>query len=690
MARKDAVGLFWEDVKVERVSTAKEKVKCTPPPRTWEEPDYLPNLAEARAFNVPLFNDVELVAAAYAKERLVWDIESYPNYTLIAFKSIVSGKVVYFELSTTYGQDKILNFDTETWGLSFNNQKLQWVLDNFCIIGFNSKSYDQPIVTLALGGATTEDLWSATEQIIIANVQAKDLYKRAGVKKLIINHIDIIEVAPLRASLKIYAGRLHARRMQDLPFKPGTVLSDDQIDIVRLYCINDLDNTQKLYDSLTEQVSLREAMNAEYKFDLLSSSDLRSKSDAQIAETVISDAVAQINRIRCQRPTIAIGTVYQYNVPHFITYQSPLMNWVLNVVRNAQFIVDESGSVGMPPELKELKLNIGNSTYQMGIGGLHSTESKATHYSDELYMLVDRDVESYYPKIILNQRLYPKHLGEAFLRVYEAIVNRRLDAKHRGDKVTADSLKITINGSFGKLGSMWSVLYAPDLLIQTTITGQLCLLMIIERLEMIGISVVSANTDGVVIKCPRHRKHEMDAVFAQWERDTNFKTEETRYAALHSKDVNNYIAVKYKQDKVTKEWTDEIDGVKTKGAYAKAGLQKNPTNGICVDAVTDLLTKGKPIRVSVQECKDVTKFVSVRSVTGGAWQDGVFLGKSIRWYYAAGHEGNMVYANSGKKVPRSDGAKPLMDLPETLPDDINYDWYVNEAESMLGQIGYNA
>ena len=47
------------------------------------------------------------------------------------------------------------------------------------------------------------------------------------------------------------------------------------------------------------------------------------------------------------------------------------------------------------------------------------------------------------------------------------------DAKRTGDKVTNEAMKIMINGSFGKFGSKWSVLYSPDLLIQTTVTGQL-------------------------------------------------------------------------------------------------------------------------------------------------------------------------------------------------------------------------
>jgi hypothetical protein len=332
-----------------------------------------------------------------------------------------------------------------------------------------------------------------------------------------------------------------------------------------------------------------------------------------------------------------------------------------------------------------MELQIAAATYRMGIGGLHSSESCAAHIASAEYELFDRDVESYYPRIILNQKLYPQHLGINFLRVYEQIVQRRLDAKHRGDKVLSDSLKITINGSFGKLGSKYSVLYAPDLLIQVTVTGQLALLMLIERLELAGITVVSANTDGIAIKCHKLARPDMLAIIAQWETDTQFKTEETQYRALYSRDVNNYIAIK-------------LDGgTKTKGVFANPWateknkgerLKKNPTNQICMDAVTALLVDGKPVADTVRGCTDFTKFVSVRSVKGGAVKDGVYLGKSIRWYYAVGEQGEIIYASNGNKVPRSDGAKPAMDLPSAMPEDVNFDWYVAETEKILAGIGY--
>jgi hypothetical protein len=76
-------------------------------------------------------------------------------------------------------------------------------------------------------------------------------------------------------------------------------------------------------------------------------------------------------------------------------------------------------------------------------------------------------------------------------------------------------------------------------------------------------------------------------------------------------------------------------------------------------------------------------------VNGGAVKAGKVIGKAIRWYYGADELDAIFYITSGNKVPRSDGAVPLMHLPEKLPSDIDFQWYINEANDMLKQIGYN-
>jgi DNA polymerase elongation subunit (family B) len=288
---------------------------------------------------------------------------------------------------------------------------------------------------------------------------------------------------------------------------------------------------------------------------------------------------------------------------------------------------------------------------------------------------VDRDVTSYYPSLIINANICPPAYGQDFQAVYRSILDRRVQAKRAGNKVVDSALKIVLNGTFGKLGEMHSMMYAPDQLIAVTLSGQLALLMLIEALDMVGIEVASANTDGVVSLVPDEQRSIFEAVIAAWEMTTGLGTEETEYAKLYSKDVNNYLAWK-------------LDGtLKAKGLYAPAGLQKNVTNAICVDAVVAFLGSGVPINDTVKGCTDIRKFLTIRQVNGGAVWNGQYLGKAVRWYYQRGNTTHIEYATNGNMVARSTGARPLMELPDALPADIDYDWYIREAESILSEVG---
>lgn len=660
---------------------------------------------------VEFMSDDELLAVPPGSV-FVFDVETYRNFWYVAFKCLANGKFVAFERSP--------DFD-------FNPMKLRWMLWRFCLVGFNSATYDIPMVELAAKGLSCNELKEASDFIIKSGINWGtkkttnfDVEKKYGIQIGRYNHIDLFNICPVNggvtanpASLKLYAGRLHAPRMQDLPFPESHILTAEDATIVRPYCCNDLENTELLFKELSPEIQLRVEMSEEYGVDL------RSKSDAQIAEAVVNSELQKVLGYYPRKPTLEADSVLAYNVPDFISYRSPELQSVLETVRNARFYLDGLGSPIMPPEIETLKVKIGGSVYNLGMGGLHSKEKKAAHYASEEIVIADNDVESFYPRIILNQKLFPPHLGEAFLQVYNQIVETRIHAKAEaakakkaGDrasakkwKTIADSLKIVINGLFGKLGNKYSTVYAPQLMLQVTITGQLVLLMLIEMLEDAGISVISGNTDGIVSKYRKDRHNEVRAIIAAWEKRTNFKTEETQYIGVFSRDVNSYIAIKCAQDKKTGAWLrtpaqdpearflDEKLGCKTKGAFSERGsalnsiLSKNPEVLVCTDAVVQFLTNGIPLAKTITECKDVRRFVAVKNVKGGGEKNGLYLGKVVRWYYPKGETGHIAYVGSGNKVGKTDGARPLMDLPEQFPDDVNYDWYINEAVEMLYECG---
>ena len=657
------------------------------------------------------------------------DLEVYRNYFLFMVKDFKTRRVIFSE------QHNI----KEGSGLDYD--RIKHLLRKYTVVTFNGNGYDIPMLALALQGANCRKLKEASDHIIQHRLKPwdfRDIYE-AEIPGYV-DTIDLMEVAPGDGGLKLYGGRVHSRWMQDLPIEPDELITASVIPLMRRYCSNDNDVTIDLYEAMVEKIDLRYEMSEEYGIDL------RSKSDAQIAEAVIRKQCGKILGDVVRRPEIPPGTSFKYEPPTWMAFTTPLLQQVLRDVRDADFFVADTGGVSMPKALDGRSVPVGNSVYRMGIGGLHSSEQVQAVIADENMLLIDRDVTSYYPSIILECNLAPSHLvvDNAFLRTYRSIVERRVEAKKRGDKVVADVLKIVANGSFGKLGSKYSALYAPKLLIQVTLTGQLALLMLIEKLESLGIRVVSGNTDGIVIHCHKNQQAKLMEVLSWWEKTTGFNTEETRYRAVFSRDVNNYIALKHG------------GGVKGKGAFAPVSISKNPQNTICVDAAIALVNDFIPIEKTIRECRDIRKFVTVRTVRGGAvqllaskyddrltpskkrdclliqgWQIAVpgtvttvrltppgtldtmgethytvesayrkycgedrtrYIGKVVRFYIGKNATGALYYDTKNKtggrnKVPNSDMAVPVMELPEEFPDDIDYDFYIRETQSILADIG---
>ena len=607
-----------------------------------------------------LFTDNEL-ANVPAGDAFIFDVECYPNYFLVIFRHVVSDKCVIFESSP---------------GAEIDTDKLGWLVWRSCLIGFNSNLYDLPLVAMALSGYRYEEIYQASKKIIYEDARPSVIEEAFAIQIPTLNHVDLIQVAPLQASLKMYAGRLHCPVMQDLPLEPDVEIKPDDVPTIRAYCGNDTANTKLLLVELAPHIELRQNLGREY------CRDLRSLSDAQVAEAIINTELHRVLGFYPSRNK-SPPSACRYSPPAYLQFRTPALRAALETVSRAVFTIADNGAAIMPPEVDALRLAIGSTIYKMGIGGLHSQEESIAHYADADTLLIDRDVASYYPRIVLNLRLFPPHLGEAFLHVYNSIVEKRLAAKKAGNKKVSEGLKIAINGIFGKFGNKWSTVYAPDLLLAVTLTGQLSLLLLIEMTESIdGVSVVSGNTDGIVIKCRKLSYDALNRVIAEWERLTGFETEETRYKAIFSRDVNNYIAVK------------EDNTCKTKGVYCERGsaqnsvLSKNPETLICSDAIQAFITSGTPIEVTIKGSKDIRRFLSVRNVKGGAVKGGEYLGKSVRWYYARGVVGTLNYKLTRNKVPKSDGAKPLMILPDELPRDIDYDWYIKTTTEMLFDIGY--
>ena len=624
------------------------------------------------------------------------DVECFKNFFLVNFERFGNGQRASFEMSDRS------EFDAEA---------VKRIILNECIIGFNSMNYDLPMLTKAIRGTEPYELKEFSNEIIRGEVKHWQMEERYGVQVPIINHVDLFEPNPaVKMGLKTLAGRLHARTIMDLPYPHDSRLTHMQMNVATVYCFYDLDATKVLLNALREPLALRVALGKQYGLDL------RSKSDAQVGEAIVKKRVEQLTK-RKVRKANDIGSFFNYEIPSFFSFEHPDILKAVEIIKRTEFSVNGAGRVEMPKELEDLQIRIGASTYTMGIGGLHSTEANRAVLSDNENILIDLDVASQYPRIILRLGMFPKALGEAFLRVYKALVDERVDAKRMAQIITKEKLpkalgdeieklkkelieatvkaeggKIAANGIFGKLLSFYSVLYAPHMGIATTLTGQLSLLMIIDMCERNGIPVVSGNTDGVVLRCPRSlvefddKKNivggRLREILTEWETATGFEFESNLYKGIYNSSVNTYIAIK------------EDGGHKRKGPIAaphtdgdrRGQMMKNPQMEICSNAVLALIKNGTPLKETIEASKDMRDFVTVVKAKGGGMWRGEYLGQVVRYYWSTDCD-PILYKSNGRKVAKTDGARPLMEMDGSLPDDIDYERYVREAEKIAEDIG---
>ncbi len=580
----------------------------------------------------------------------VFDTETLPNRTLFSAKCVETKERFDIWRHEENSVGTLLNF--------ISTEKKTFV-------GFNSIYFDSVIVSAFCAGRREIEIKRIADDLIVNRTPYWEAYKKYLLRKYIKDHIDLIEVAPSFVGLKAYGARMHMEVLQDMPLAHNVVVKPEQEESILKYCHNDVDTTERLLDKLEAELMLRVDMSKKYGVDL------RSKSDSQMAEQ------AYIKSMNLKKKENKIPKTIKYTPPAFLKFKDANLQELLNRISNHIFEMNfKTGHVILPEFLGKETVSYGVGKYQLGVGGIHSVHDKKICYVADKKVMGEIDAASFYPSIILQCGFIPETLGKEFVKEYEKIYTQRLKAKAEGDKTTSETLKISLNGTFGKLASRYSVLYSPDLMLAVTLTGQLTLLMLIEKLENIGVETLSANTDGIAVRYEQYKQEDVDLIIKEFSALSKFEFEFTPYRVLAMKDVNNYIAVKPDRS------------LKVKGIYAPLSLRKNPTAQVCSDAVGAWLAFGVLLGETIYNApfKD---FISARNVTGGGKQAGKYLGKVVRWYQSKDSVEPIRYYTNDNKVAKSDGARACMTVSDfkTHPKDLDYDWYYKEAIKIAVAVG---
>lgn len=409
-------------------------------------------------------------------------------------------------------------------------------------------------------------------------------------------------------TLQMYEGEELITKFNKYPWFKKPVLERD-IDKLDFYCDHDVEALFVLYERSKSELELRIKMTELFgvKLESVISLSRSSAADSILALFYSSYSKLQEREFKYNK-TINEPFYLAEVIDPKIKFRSTELNKLLDTIRHTLF--------GEESELKFV-VAFDNVVYKIMSGGLHSKDDAKLFRSTKDFYYGDADVSSYYPVIIENLLICPKHLDiNAFIPMIKYVKSRRLESKkkyketRRKDfKTEAEGFKIVINAIFGKLKEIAGWLYDIKAFIKVTINGQLYLLSLIEDLYYESISAISANTDGVVCKIPYSKIQTYNRVCTDWMKKYNFELEFTKYDTYARTNVNSYIAI------VDKTKFDQDGNIKTKGLFLKElELEKGYNMPIVAIALYNYIVFDKPIEETIYEAEDILDFcISVNS-----------------------------------------------------------------------------
>ena len=543
----------------------------------------------------------------------VYDIEVFQNIFHCSVKNTETNDIYKFEISERKNQlRELVKFFKQvdkyiTWG-DYYTTNIN-IPANVIFCGYNNLHYDNPIINYIIEyedklmqyniPTICSSIFNLSKTITTSSEDNIDAWKHWKYQ-IWFDTFDILTMLysnKLRVGLKEIQVTMQYPNVQEFVCDWTKPLPLEDFDSMIDYNINDIKSTSELLNRCKKDVDLRIAIEDEYGVRVLS------KDGVNIGMKILTQKYLEKTGLTWQdikdlRSPMSVIPLKDVILP-FIKYDSPILQRVLDDMKNQ---IVSPGRKGY-----ENKFVFNNLRYSVGVGGIHSVNSPEIIIPRDDEMLIDIDVASLYPSMLIEYEFYPKHLGKEFLEVYKQIKDERIEAKHNGDKVKNETLKLALNGLSGNLQNEHNFCYSPFAVMQIRINGQLLLLMLAEKLTQIGCRIVQANTDGLFVLLKKDVYSKVNSICREWEQLTKLTLEEDRFKAMYQYAINDYFAI------------TEDNKVKEKGMFITAvKLGKGLTPKIIPKAIISFFKDGISVEDTIKNCTDIRDFL-MSEKTGKQW-----------------------------------------------------------------------
>jgi len=600
---------------------------------------------------------------------------------------------------------------------SFRDEQVQFraYLDSIQkagMVGFNNVFFDWPVTNFIYNSlqVTAEGIYAFVQDLIKSEERKSTPQTIKQLDLFLLNHYDN---KARSTSLKALEVSLGWNDVQDMPYSHTEKIDENKLEFILNYNKNDVLFTAKFYEMCSEKIELRKQINKKYKLNVIN------KSDVVIGETIflkyLSDAMGmtmyELKQIRGKKSDVPLKNIIfpyvKFNNPQLQSLLKLMQetksssNYLQNFVQNLN---TSQGTNDLYDKLKKNNIDVKKTAQQKksfsfsihyagirldyGVGGIHGCINPGVYTATTSVDILDIDVKSYYPNLFIQNRLHPRQMDQnTFVQVYSDIFQQRVKAQKEGDKLTADALKLSLNGLFGKTGSHVSCFYDPFVFYAVTVNGQLLISMLLEKLYDAGCRILQVNTDGVTVSHNKKLKDKVMQICKEWEVITKLTLEYANYERMVIRDVNNYIAV-------------GTDGkVKEKGAFeTKKDWHKDNSYMVVPLAVRNYFVYNKPVEETLMEHKNILDFCGRYKATPGwhveyAYLDGLeekrlVFGKIYRYIPVLKGGTSLKLNVDGREHQLCEGSMtvPYNQIVDFDWNNINYPFFVNECQKLIQTI----
>ena len=530
------------------------------------------------------------------KTVLVYDIESFPNLFTCSILNSENNKLITYEISedkNDLGKIVALFQLKEFYFCGFNNKSYDDVLINYLIIRFDDLRY-KPIFEI------TWLIKSMSDKIIKEPVANWVDYKHA----YLFNSFDLMTMsfsAKNRVGLKELEVTMGFPNVMEYEGDFSKNVPKELKDKVIEYNQNDVLATGELLNLKKNDIELRLKLNEKYKINVLSKDN-------------VNMGMEILKKEYLEKTNKTWDDIKDLKTPcQLVSFKNIIFDFIQYTTPTLQKLLEKLKKISIDPNNKDFRevFEIGGVVHNISLGGLHSINNAEIIIPNEDELLLDYDVDSYYPSCLIVNNLYPKHLGIEFVGIYKNIRDERVEAKKNKNSFLADAFKYAINGLSGNLQSQYSWTYDPELVVKLRINCQLMILMLIEKFDLLGAKIVQSNTDGILIKIKKSLLPEIEKAKDEWCKLTKLSMSKEEFERFYQYDVNNYIGVK----KGFKE-TKDPELIKKKGFFAdETNLGKGMSPKVIAKSLINYFVYNISPEETLKEDKDIRDYLTYQRVS---------------------------------------------------------------------------